>query len=100
VNGLSINFTYTCHCVSLVSNDNERYTSLLSGLIIFLAAECYQDREQSGGGNTLLDTVKNWLCVYPAWGRGLRINDPTQSKDFLTTLDFNLDGRVIAGSHR
>jgi len=40
-----------------VSNDNKKYTSLISGLNMFLAAECDQDREQIDGGNMLLDTM-------------------------------------------
>jgi hypothetical protein len=65
------NFTYICHCVSLVSNGNKRHTPLLSGLIMFLAAECDQDREQSGGGSMLLGTMSE--TGYACTQLGVRI---------------------------
>jgi hypothetical protein len=97
VHGLSTNFTYICHCVSLVSNDNKSYTSLLS---CSLQRNVTKTENRGCRQYVARHCVTNWLCVNAAWSQGLRNNDVTQCKDFLTTLDFNLAGRVIAGGHR
>jgi hypothetical protein len=45
--------------------------SFLSGLILFLVAECDQDREQSGGGAMLQDTVSD--TFYACRQLGVRV---------------------------